>query len=248
MIKLFGAYLLFLRSMFGNVVPWRLLLSQISKECLHIGVESLAIVSIISIFMGGATCVQLAAQMKGSLFMPKFFIGLAVRNMTISELAPTVIGIVFTGKIGSSMASELGSMRISEQIDALEIMGVNASNYLALPKIIATLLMYPLLVIIAMFLSIYGGFLACQALTTISPQAYVTGLRNTFDAYSVYIALYKSVAYGFITASIACYKGFTTRGGALDVGRSSTDAVTSSCIAILVADLLLVYGLLGHGI
>lgn len=245
MVKELGEYLLFLRAMFGNPVPSRMFLSRISKECIQVGIDSLFIICIISIFIGGATCIQLASQLQ-SPFIGKSFIGIAVRNMTISELAPTVIGIVFTGKIGSSMASELGSMRISEQIDALEIMGVNANNYLVLPKIIATVFMYPLLVIIAMFLSIYGGFLACKYLTSIPPQAYIDGLRNSFDAYSVHIALYKSLAYGFIISSIACYKGFNTRGGALDVGKSSTDAVTNSCIAILIADLFLVYILLGH--
>ncbi|WP_339044440.1 ABC transporter permease [Cardinium endosymbiont of Tipula unca] len=245
MVKALGEYLLFLRAMFGNTVPFRMFLSRISKECIQVGIDSLFIVCIISIFIGGATCIQLASQLQ-SPFIGKSFIGVAVRNMTISELAPTVIGIVFTGKIGSSMASELGSMRISEQIDALEIMGVNANNYLVLPKIIATVFMYPLLVIIAMFLSIYGGFLACKYLTSVPSQAYIDGLRNAFDSYSVHIALYKSLAYGFIISSIACYKGFTTRGGALDVGKSSTDAVTNSCIAILIADLFLVYVLLGH--
>ncbi|MCT4697455.1 MAG: ABC transporter permease [Candidatus Cardinium sp.] len=247
MIKAFGAYLLFLRAMFGNPIPYRMFLARVSKECIQIGVDSLFIVCIISIFMGGATCIQLASQLKNPL-ITKDFIGVAVRNMTVSELAPTVIGIVFTGNIGSSIASELGSMRISEQIDALEIMGVNANNYLVLPKIIATVLMYPLLVIIAIFLSIYGGFLSCKWLTSIPPQAYINGLRNAFDAYDVHVALYKSLVYAFIISSIACYKGFFTKGGALDVGKSSTNAVTSSCIAILIADLFLVYVLLGHRI
>ncbi len=247
MIKEFGSYLLFLRAMFGNPVPWRMFWARVSRECLQVGIDSLFIVCIISVFIGGATCIQLASQLK-SPFIGKDFIGLAVRNMTVSELAPTVIGIVFTGKIGSSMASELGSMRISEQIDALEIMGVNAHNYLVFPKIIATVCMYPLLVVIAMFLSIYGGFLSCKFLTSISPQLYVSGLRSAFDFYDIQVALYKALVYGFLIASIACYKGFHTRGGALDVGQSSTDAVTNSCIALLVADLFLVYVLFSHRI
>ncbi|AWN81372.1 MlaE family ABC transporter permease [Candidatus Cardinium hertigii] len=245
MVKELKAYLLFLRAMFGNAVPYRMFLARLTKECIQIGVDSVGIVCIISIFMGSATFVQLASQMTNP-FMPKSIIGLAVRNMTVSELAPTVIGIVFTGKISSSIASELGSMRISEQIDALEIMGINTKNYLALPKIIATVCMFPLLVIIAMFLSIYGGYLACTWLTTFSPKAYLDGLRQAFDVYDVHVALYKSLVYGFMLSSLACYKGFTTRGGALDVGQASTDAVTNSCLAILIADLFLVYGLLGN--
>ena len=245
MVEELGRYLCFLRAMFGNAVPFRIFLARCAQECIQVGVDSLVIVSVIAIFMGGATCIQLASQLNNP-FVTKSFIGIAVRNMTISELAPTVIGIVFTGKIGSSMASELGAMRISEQIDALEIMGVNANNYLVLPKIIATVLMYPLLVVIAMFLSIYGGFLACKFLSSFPPQAYLNGLREMFNEYDVYIALYKSLTYGFIVSSIACYKGFTTKGGALNVGQSSTDAVTNSCMAILIADLFLVYVLLGH--
>lgn len=247
MIKEFGSYLLFLRAMFSNPIPWRMFLSRFFKECLHIGIDSLFIVCIISIFMGGATCIQLSSQLKIPL-IGKGFIGIAVRNMTISELAPTVIGVVFAGKIASSIASELGSMRISEQIDALEMMGVNSANYLVLPKIIATVCMYPLLVIIAMFLSIYGGFLACKFLISNSTDAYISGLRNDFDFYEVEVALYKSLVYGFLIASIASFQGFHTRGGALDVGQASTKAVTNSCIAILTADLFLVYALLSHRI
>ena len=247
MIREFGAYLLFLRAMFANPVPWRMFLARVFKECLQIGIDSLFIVCIISIFMGGASCIQLSSQLK-SPFIGKDFIGLAVRNMTISELAPTVIGIVFAGKVGSSIASELGSMRISEQIDALEMMGVNSSNYLVFPKIIATVCMYPLLVIIAIFLSIYGGFLTCKFLTSTSGAAYIHGLRNAFEFYDVQVALYKGVAYGFLVSSIAAFQGFNTRGGALDVGQSSTKAVTNSCIAILIADLFLVYVCFSHRI
>jgi phospholipid/cholesterol/gamma-HCH transport system permease protein len=245
MIEEFGEYLIFLRAMFGNVVPYRMFLDRVCKECLKVGVESFFIVCIISVFIGGATCIQLAAQMNNAL-MAKSFIGVAVRNMTISELAPTIIGIVFAGKIGSSMASELGSMRISEQIDALEIMGVNANNYLVFPKIIATVCMYPLLVITSIFLSICGGFIACKFLTSIPAQYYIDGLRQMFRVYDVHIALYKSLTYGFIVSSIACYKGFTTKGGSLGVGQASTEAVTNSCIAILISDLFLVYALLGN--
>jgi phospholipid/cholesterol/gamma-HCH transport system permease protein len=247
MVKELGEYLLFLAAMFENPVPFRMFLSRVSKECMQVGVDSLFIVCVISIFMGGATCIQLVSQLDNPL-LEKSFIGLAVRNMTVSELAPTVIGIVFAGKIGSSMASELGSMRISEQIDALEIMGVNANNYLVLPKILASVFMYPLLIIIAMFLSIYGGFLTCKFLTSVPPQAYIEGLRKMFDPYVIHVALYKALVYGWLTSSIACYKGSHTRGGALNVGKSSTDAVTNSCIAILIADVLLVYVLLGSGI
>lgn len=245
MIKKFKSYILFLQSMFTNPIPWRIFLDQTLKECIKIGIDSLLIVAIISIFIGGATCIQLASQITNPL-IGKEFIGIAIRNMTISELSPTVIGIVFAGKVGSSMASELGSMRISEQIDALEIMGLNAKNYLVLPKIIASICMYPLLVIISMFLSIYGGFIACKFLLSIPSQAYIQGLRYDVQFYSIQVALYKAIIYGFLIASISCYKGFHTQGGALGVGKASTQAVTYSCIALLITDLLLVYVLFNN--
>ena len=190
--------------------------------------------------MGAITTMQTALQFT----IPdsfKYMIGLSVRNMTILELAPTVIGVIFAGKVSSNIASELGAMRISEQIDALEIMGINAANYLVLPKVIATLLMYPLLVIIAIALALYGAFLTCLLLPSINltPEMYIAGLQFDFEMYILYTAIYKALTFAFIISSVACYKGFYTFGGALEVGKASTSAVTTSCIAILIAECFL---------
>ena len=159
--------------------------------------------------------------------------------MTVQELAPTVIAIVFAGKVGSSISSGLGTMRITEQIDALEVMGVNSASYLVLPKVIASIIMYPLLVILAMFLSIYGGYIAGTLTNIITEQEYIYGIRLDFNPYTIKFAMIKSVAFAFLISSISAYKGYFTKGGALEVGIASTSAVTNSCIAVLLADYLL---------
>jgi phospholipid/cholesterol/gamma-HCH transport system permease protein len=147
--------------------------------------------------------------------------------------------------VGSNIAGELGTMRISEQIDALEVMGINAASYLVLPKIIASTMMYPLLVILAMFLSLIGGYFAGTGVGLISPEDYIYGIRYEFNTFNISFAIIKSLVFGFLVASISAFKGFYTRGGALEVGQSSTSAVTNSCIAILAADYLLAQLLLG---
>jgi phospholipid/cholesterol/gamma-HCH transport system permease protein len=161
------------------------------------------------------------------------------------ELAPTIMAIVYAGKVGSNIAGELGTMRITEQIDALEVMGINATSYLVLPKVIASMLMYPMLVILSAFLSIYGGYLTSIATGMISGYDYVYGIRYEFVEFNIFFAMIKAFVFAFLVASISAYKGFFTTGGALEVGRSSTAAVTNSCIAILLADYLLAQLLLG---
>jgi phospholipid/cholesterol/gamma-HCH transport system permease protein len=159
--------------------------------------------------------------------------------MVVLELAPTITAIVIAGKVGSSIASGLGTMRITEQIDALEVMGVNASSYLVLPKIIAAMIMYPLLVIIAGFLALYGGYIAGTLTGILTETEYVYGIRIDFNPFTIQFALIKSVVFAFLIASISAYQGFFTTGGALEVGKSSTSAVTKSCIAVLLADYIL---------
>lgn len=237
-MKSIGKYFIFLHSMFLNRVSLRTYVQQILHECVVIGVSSIAIVVIVSTFMGAVTSIQIGYNLK-SPFAQNFLIGYGVRNMVILELAPTVMAIVFAGKVGSNIASQLGSMRISEQIDALEVMGINTTTYLALPKIIATLFMYPILVIIAGCLAIYSGYLATTLVLAIAPGDYIYGLKFMFEPYTIRFALYKSLAFAFLIASIASYKGFYVLGGAVAVGQASTSAVTNSCIAILVADYVL---------
>jgi phospholipid/cholesterol/gamma-HCH transport system permease protein len=159
--------------------------------------------------------------------------------MTVLELAPTIMAIIFAGKIGSSMAGGLGTMRITEQVDALEVMGINSSSYLVLPKIIASMLMYPMLVIFAGVCSLLGGYLVGTLTGIMTPTEYIMGLRSVFNQYTITFALTKSIVFAFLISSISCFKGYFTHGGALEVGIASTEAVTSSVIAVLLADYFL---------
>jgi len=233
-----GNYFIFLGNLFIKREAFQTYLKQIIDECIKVGIDSLVIVSIVSTFIGAVTCVQTAFNLVSPL-IPRYVISLVVRDMTLLELAPTITAIVFAGKVGSNIAGELGTMKISEQVDALEVMGINSVSFLGLPKIIACLLMYPLLVILAGFLAITGGYLAGTLTGVITPQDYIYGIRADFQEFNVLFALIKSFVFAFLVSSISSYKGYFTKGGALEVGQSSTSAVTNSCIAILVADYLL---------
>ncbi len=233
-----GEYILFLGRLFKNRESFRTYTKLILDECVLIGLNSIVLVSIVSVFMGAVSTLQTAYNLVNPL-IPKNVIGLVVRDLTILELAPTITGIIFAGKVGSSIAGNLGTMRITEQIDALEVMGINSASYLVLPKIIATLLMYPFLVILAGTLAIGGGYLAAQYGGVLPPAEYFQGLKLEFNEFSVTFALIKSVVFAFLVSSISAYMGYFTKGGALEVGQSSTRAVTVSCIAILLSDFVL---------
>ncbi len=206
-------------------------------EAILIGIDSIFIVAVVSSFIGAVTCVQISYNLNSAL-IPRSTIGFMVREMTILELAPTITSIVLAGKVGSNIAGGLGTMQITEQVDALEVMGINANSYLVMPKILAALLVFPMLVIIAMFLSILGGYLAGSLSGALSGEEYVIGLRSSFVPYNVTFAIIKSFVFAFLISTISSYKGFNTRGGALEVGKASTNAVTNSVIAILIADFI----------
>jgi phospholipid/cholesterol/gamma-HCH transport system permease protein len=233
-----GKYFIFLGALFRDREKFRVYTRLIINECIDVGINSVFIVAVVSSFIGAVTCIQTAYNLVSPL-VPLYIISLIVRDSTILELAPTIISIVLSGKVGSNIAGQLGTMRITEQIDALEVMGINSASYLVLPKVIACVVMFPLLVILAGFLSIYGGYLAGLITGVISSEDYILGLRSEFKPFSVPFALIKSTVFAFLIATISAYRGFYTTGGALEVGRSSTTAVTNSCIAVLVADLLL---------
>lgn len=230
-----GKYFIFLSSLFVNRERFRVYVTRILDECILTGINSVFIVTIVSSFIGAVTAIQTAYNLVSPL-VPKATIGTIVRDMTILELAPTITCVVLAGKVGSNIAGQLGSMRITEQIDALEVMGINSISYLVLPKIIASMLMFPLLVTLSGFLSIFGGYLAGILTGVITETEYVYGIRDDFTPFNVPFALIKSVVFAFLISSISSYKGYFTKGGALEVGQASTDAVTNSCIAVLLAD------------
>jgi phospholipid/cholesterol/gamma-HCH transport system permease protein len=244
MITEIGKYFIFLGHLFTNRESFRTYYNLILEECIAIGIGSLFLVALVSTFMGAVTTVQTAFNMVSD-FIPDYVISQVAREMIVLELAPTIIAVIYAGKVGSSMASGLGTMRITEQIDALEVMGINSISYLVLPKIIASLLMYPLLVIIAGFCGMLGGYLAGTLTGVIAPADYVLGLRSGYNEFTITFALIKSVVFAFLVSSISSYNGYNTQGGALEVGVSSTKAVTSSVIAVLISDYLLAQLLLG---
>ena len=233
-----GKYFIFLSKLFVNRESFGTYFKLVIDECIAIGINSIFLVSLVSFFMGAVTTIQTAYNLVSPL-IPDYVISLVVRDMTILELAPTIIGVIYAGKVGSSMASGLGTMRISEQIDALEVMGINSASYLVLPKVIGSLLMYPMLVILAGLLSILGGYLIGSFTGVITPTEYVYGIRFDFNPYMVTFAIIKSFVFAFLVASISSFKGYYTTGGAVEVGKASTAAVTQSVIAVLTADYLL---------
>ncbi len=237
-MKSFGKYLILLSTLFINRERFNVYVKRIVDEAILIGIDSVFIVVIVSTFIGAVTAVQTAYNLVSPL-IPLYIIGTIVRDMTVLELAPTITCVVLAGKVGSNIAGGLGTMRITEQVDALEVMGINSASYLILPKIIAAILTFPLLVIIAAFLSIYGGYLAGVLTGVITEKEYIYGIRYQFSGYNITFAIIKSLVFAFLISSISSYQGFFTKGGALEVGQSSTEAVTNSCIAVLCADYLL---------
>lgn len=237
-MKEFGKYLIFLASLVVRRESFKTYYKLTLEEAILVGVNSILLVALVSSFMGAVTTVQTAYNLVSPL-IPKFIISQVVREMTILELAPTIIAIIYAGKVGSSMAGGLGTMRITEQIDALEVMGINSASYLVLPKVIASLIMYPMLVILAGVCALIGGYLVGSLTGIISPTDYIYGIRFVFNEYMVTFALIKSFVFAFMISTISCFKGYYTKGGALEVGISSTAAVTTSVIAVLIGDYLL---------
>ncbi len=237
-MKTIGKYFIFIGSLFVNRESFKTYFRLVIDEAILIGINSIFLVSIVSFFIGAVTTLQTAYNLVSPL-IADYVISLVVRDMTLLELAPTITAVVFAGKVGSSIAGNLGTMRITEQIDALEVMGINSASYLVLPKILGTLIMYPLLVILSAFLSIYGGYIASLTSGVVTGTDYIYGIRVEFNEFMVTFALIKAVVFAILISSISAFKGYYTQGGALEVGQASTSAVTNSVIAILCADYLL---------
>ena len=234
----FGRYLLMLKGMFSKPENGRMYWKEFMHQCSELGIGSLGIVIIISVFMGAVSALQTAYQLV-TPFVPKATIAQIVRDTVILEFAPTLVCIVLAGVVGSKIASELGNMRVSEQIDALEIMGINTKTYLILPKIGASLIVIPMLVVISAVLGIWGGRFASTVSGILSTRTFDRGLLQYFQPYNVFFALVKAYTFSFIISSIPAYYGYYVKGGSLEIGRSSTKSVVVSCIMILFADYIL---------
>jgi len=237
-----GNYFIMLTRIFGKFTKWQVLKPLIFKEIDVLIIGSLGIVSFISFFVGGVVAIQTALNMENP-FLPKNLIGFATRQSVILEFAPTFISVIMAGKVGSFITSSIGTMRVTEQIDALEVMGVNTYNYLIFPKIIA-LSLYPLIIGISMFLGILGGYIACVYGGWTSSSEFIEGIQLDFIPFHVTYAFIKTAFFSFILATIPSYHGYFMKGGALQVGKASTVSFVWTSVTIIIINYLITQSLL----
>lgn len=236
-----GEYTLLMKKSITLPDRWNMFFKQLVKEVYKLGVDSLWIVIIISVFIGTVIAIQISLNISSPL-IPKFTIGYTTREIILLEFSSSIMCLILAGKVGSNIASEIGTMRVTEQIDAIEIMGVNSANFLILPKITGLMLFIPVLVIFSMFTGILGGIAASHlAAEGMTPASFEYGLQFYFNSFYIWYSIIKSVIYAFIISSIAAYFGYYVKGGALEVGKASTNAVVMSSVMILLADVILTH-------
>lgn len=233
-----GRYVLMLKSVIARPERFSMYYKETLRQMDSIGVGSTFIVVLISLFIGAVTAVQFAYQL-GDSFVPTYYIGYIVRDIAIIEMAPTITCLVLAGKVGSNVAAEIGGMRQKEHIDAMEIMGVNTASYLIMPKLLAAIVVIPMLVALAAFVSIIGGYLATVLTGAVSHSEYVLGIRSFFVPNNVTIMFVKAIVFAFILTSVSAYQGYFVKGGSIELGQASTNAVVISDVLILVFDYLL---------
>lgn len=233
-----GSYFLLMYQVFSRPEKSRIYWRQLLLEVEKLGIQSMGIVAIISIFMGGIITLQLTYNMSNPL-MPTYIIGLGNRDTLILEFSCTVLSLMLAGKVGSNIASEIGSMRVTEQIDSLELMGVNSASFLILPKVIAVVFISPVLFILSVFCGIIGGLIAGPLSGIVTVAEYMGGIRTTFVPFFVTFSIIKTLVFGFLIATVPAFQGYYVQGGALEVGRASTRSVVNTSILILFFDLIL---------
>jgi phospholipid/cholesterol/gamma-HCH transport system permease protein len=233
-----GEYFILLCKVFGKPEKHKIYYKQFIKEVVKLGISSIGIVAIISAFMGAVITIQTAYNIESPL-LPPYLIGLAARDSILLEFSSTMVALILAGKVGSSIASEIGTMRVTEQIDALEIMGVNSASYLILPKICAAMFFNPFLTLISMTIGIFGGWAVGTFVGVITTEQYIAGIRYSFNAYYITYSVFKTIVFAFIITSVSAYYGYGVKGGSIEVGQSSTRAVVYSCVIILMFNLLL---------
>lgn len=236
--ELIGRYFILMGKVFSKPEKRKIYRERIKDEIENLGLNSIGIVTIISVFMGAVITLQMAINLE-SPFIPKTLIGYATRESVVLEFSSTVVALILAGKVGSSIASEIGTMRITEQIDALEIMGVNSASYLILPKIVSAVLFFPFLTILSIGVGVVGGWLVVIFTGALHPDVYIEGIRLDFKGYYITYTLVKAATFAFIITSVSGFYGYFAEGNSLEVGKASTKAVVASCITILVFNLLL---------
>ncbi len=233
-----GKYFLLLDKIFKRPENCKQYWKALMRDMELLGVNSIAIVTVVSLFVGAIVAIQTAYNLEDPL-IPDYYVGIATRESIVLEFSPTIVSLILAGKAGSNIASTLGSMRITEQIDALEVIGVNSPGYLILPKVVALMFFNPILIILSMFLGILGGFLAAEIVGMVSPADFIQGLQVEFNPFYITYALIKTVIFAFLIVTISAYYGYYVKGGAVEVGINATNAVVSSSVAIILANYVL---------
>ena len=232
-----GEYILFLKNVFRKPEKWKIFWRQLVAEADKLILSSILLVGVISLFIGGVLVIQTASNLENPL-IDKMYIGYMVRESLILEFCSTMVALILAGKMGSNIASEIGSMRITEQIDAMDMMGVNSAGFLVLPKVVATTILSPLLMLLGLALGLVGGWLTVRFTGIIPLPSYITGIKAFWTGFYVFYSCFKMSLFCFMISSIAAFNGYYAKGGSLGVGRSSTKAIVITSILILLADLI----------
>ena len=232
-----GSYVLFLKVVFRKPEKWKLLWRQFVNESDKLILSSIIIVGVISTFIGGVLVIQTASNLENPI-LDKMYIGYMVRESLILEFCSTMIALILAGKMGSNIASEIGSMRITEQIDAMDMMGVNSAGFLVLPKILAATILSPLLMLLSLALGLLGGWIVVEATQIIPPPSYITGIKAFYNGFYIFYSCFKMSLFCFLISSISAFNGYYAKGGSLGVGRSSTQSIVTISILILLFDLI----------
>lgn len=227
-----------MRKVFSRPEKGKMYYKQIFREIDSLGIKSIGIVIIISVFMGAVVTLQTRYNLENPL-IPLYLIGLTARDTMLLEFSSTIVGLILAGKVGSNIASEIGHMRITEQIDALEVMGVNSACYLILPKVIAAVIFNPILTIISMFVGVFGGWLASVTTGALSSADYIYGIQYWFVPFYISYSLIKTIVFAIIITTVPAFFGYYVKGGALEVGHSSTKGVVTSSVLILLFNVIL---------
>lgn len=237
-IQSFGRYCMFVTQVFRRPDKWGVFFKQLVQEIGKLGVDSIPLVVIISIFIGAVIAIQMVLNIVSPL-VPTYSTGLATREILILEFSSTMMCLILAGKVGSNIASEIGTMRVTEQIDAMDIMGINSANFIVMPKVIGFIFFVPILCVLSMFVGLIGGWCVAEFTSMLSVEDYVYGIQSFFQEWYIWYSLIKTVVFAYIIATVAAYYGYYVKGGSLEVGKASTNAVVSSSILILLADVIL---------
>lgn len=237
-LKTFGKYCLFMKEVVSVPEKWKVFFQSLIKEIYKLGVDSIPLVIIISLFIGAVICIQMTINVVSPL-IPSYSTGLATREILLLEFSSSMMCLILAGKVGSNIASEIGTMRVTEQIDAMDIMGLNSANFIVLPKVVGFVLFVPVLCVLSMFFGLIGGWFIAQFTTMISVDTYVFGIQSFFKEWYVWYGIIKTVVFAYIIATVASFYGYYVKGGSLEVGKASTNAVVASSILILLADVIL---------